>query len=449
MALLSQDWQWAKSYDADYYDTEYGENIGVDKFGNAYVTGYYKNWNGPTVRVMWKYNKTGDLLWRKPALPVSKLITDPNGFSYALSSGKIYKFDPNGNYSLFIYDSTIYPVSLSFYPSGGFVISGFTYNQQGLVARFDSAGNKVWQSINKYYANGTLTNAIAADKNGDLYCIGCNLDTNTTSKFFVIKLNSFGIIQKIVSIMDSPQIITLDGQSNFYITNGLEISKHNSNTELEWTKKIVGIAPSYFPWLMPDSEDNLFIAGHYTQKLSIGGSEITNGGYTYLYCYKFDINGNFLWSGQSSGKGHSVLLNAALDENNEIYFTGGYGQKPVIGSDALICESIYGNMYTAKMKDNSVVSVKETATVQNQTSFVVRPNPSNGYFSVKYTNTENTGELKFKIINVLGETVYSEMVPDFKGILEKDLNLSQLKRGCYFVLIQNGGSNQTNKIVIQ
>jgi hypothetical protein len=449
MTLVGQDWQWAKSYDADYYDTEYGENIGVDKFGNAYVTGYYKNWNGPTVRVMWKYNKDGDLLWRKPALPVSKLITDPAGFSYALSSGKIYKFDPDGNYSLFIYDSTIYPVSIAFYPSGGFVISGFTFNQQGLVARFDSLGNKAWVSLNDRYGNGMQTNAVATDPNGNTYCIGYNLDTMLNSKFLIIKLNSSGIIEKVNSILDSPQMITVDNLSNIYATNGGEINKYNSDGELLWTKIIEAKAPSYFPWLMTDEQNNLYIAGHFIRNFKIDGNELPYTNYTDVYACKFNSVGKFEWGARSSDGGHAVVLNATLSKEHEIYFTGGYGQWPVFGKDSLKCESIYGNMYTAKMKDNSVVSVKETATVQSQTSFVVRPNPSNGNFSVRYTDTANTGELRFKIVNVLGETVYLETVPDFKGILEKELNLGQLKRGCYFVLIQNGGSNQTSKIVIQ
>lgn len=452
ICAFSQEWMWAKEFDTDYYNIDYGENIGVDKFGNAYITGYYKPWNGSTVRIILKYDKDGNRIWRKPALPVSKFITDPEGYSYAISNGKVYKFDQNGNYSLFISDSTIFVMSMAVDSQGGVVISGFTYNEQGLVARFDSQGNKLWQSVNSYYANGAMPNAIALDLEGNIFCLGYKSDTTVTKKFCTIKLNPNGVIQKIITVIDNPQMIIVDKSSDIYITNGGIISKYDVETGVEWTKTITSVSSSLFPWLMTDAQNNLYVTGHFQRQIKIDNTElIIDGGQPNIYVYKFDHAGNISWTSTGGGQGLPSLLHATLSSDNEIYFTGGFHRCPVFGSYSLVCnmDKIYSDMYVAKMKDNSVVSVKDDEPTSKHSSLVIHPNPSNGGFFLSYTSSQANYQIQLKIINVLGATVYNETITDFKGNLEKEMNLNHLKQGAYFIILQNSDKVETRKIIIQ
>lgn len=78
----------------------------------------------------------------------------------------------------------------------------------------------------------------------------------------------------------------------------------------------------------------------------------------------------------------------------------------------------------------------------------VYPNPSNGIFNVKITNTENT-EYSLKIFDVLGSQIYCKTLLGKTNIMEH-IDLSGKARGLYFIIIEsNEGLNFSEKLFLK
>lgn len=80
--------------------------------------------------------------------------------------------------------------------------------------------------------------------------------------------------------------------------------------------------------------------------------------------------------------------------------------------------------------------------LSNQILFDIFPNPSNGQMTVK--STENLGNCKLTVHNLLGELIHSEIISK-QSI---SINLI-LKTGLYFVSLDNNGQKTTKKIIVE
>ena len=63
-------------------------------------------------------------------------------------------------------------------------------------------------------------------------------------------------------------------------------------------------------------------------------------------------------------------------------------------------------------------------------SFKIYPNPNTGEFKIEINITRQEN-LELKILNSLGQEVFSEHLNQFKGIYEKQLDLSEFPVGIY------------------
>ena len=73
----------------------------------------------------------------------------------------------------------------------------------------------------------------------------------------------------------------------------------------------------------------------------------------------------------------------------------------------------------------------------------VYPNPSRDVFNVSFTS-EDVQNLEVRIINVIGEVVYTENLIEFVGEYTKQVNLITYTKGVYFLEIttDNGVINK-------
>jgi len=85
---------------------------------------------------------------------------------------------------------------------------------------------------------------------------------------------------------------------------------------------------------------------------------------------------------------------------------------------------------------------------QTNTEFVVAPNPSNGVFSLRITS-EVAMKYSVKVTNMLGQNVYNEEVSVQNNYLNKNMDLSNLDKGIYFVTLENAFERYTKKIIIK
>ena len=81
-------------------------------------------------------------------------------------------------------------------------------------------------------------------------------------------------------------------------------------------------------------------------------------------------------------------------------------------------------------------------------NLVVYPNPSRDIFNVTFTS-EDVQNLEVRIINVIGEVVYTESLDKFVGEYTKQVDLATYTKGVYFLEITTDNGVINKKLILQ
>ena len=82
------------------------------------------------------------------------------------------------------------------------------------------------------------------------------------------------------------------------------------------------------------------------------------------------------------------------------------------------------------------------------TALEVYPNPSRDIFNVSFTS-EEAQTINVKVVNVIGEVMYSESMEEFKGSYEQGIDLTAKAKGVYFLEITTNTGGINKKIALQ
>ena len=93
----------------------------------------------------------------------------------------------------------------------------------------------------------------------------------------------------------------------------------------------------------------------------------------------------------------------------------------------------------------SAIRVEGGRTINN---LDVYPNPSRDIFNVTFTS-EDVQNLEVRIINVIGEVVYTENLNEFVGEYTKQVDLATYTKGVYFLEITTGNGVVNKKLILQ
>tara|TARA_B110000467_G_scaffold150428_1_gene157896 strand:+ start:526 stop:2061 length:1536 start_codon:yes stop_codon:yes gene_type:complete len=96
-------------------------------------------------------------------------------------------------------------------------------------------------------------------------------------------------------------------------------------------------------------------------------------------------------------------------------------------------------------KFNSGVSTVHEVSVDNINVF---PNPFNNGFNFSFS-TEQTQDVKFRVLNALGEVLWLSDLSDFKGEYTKQINLNENAKGMYFLEIETDDGVVSKKLILQ
>ena len=102
------------------------------------------------------------------------------------------------------------------------------------------------------------------------------------------------------------------------------------------------------------------------------------------------------------------------------------------------------NVFYAPVTIVNPVKVLNQLNVSNN-EFKIFPNPGNGNFELNFFNEGTMNGKEIKVSNMLGETVYKNIVSTHKSRMNLDLNY--LEKGIYFVQIQGGIKLEIKKLV--
>jgi hypothetical protein len=78
----------------------------------------------------------------------------------------------------------------------------------------------------------------------------------------------------------------------------------------------------------------------------------------------------------------------------------------------------------------------------------VYPNPSRDIFNVSFTS-EDVQDLEVRVINVVGEVVYTENLQQFVGEYTKAIDLVTYTKGIYFLEITTNNGVVNKKLILQ
>ncbi|MCF8406005.1 MAG: T9SS type A sorting domain-containing protein [Bacteroidales bacterium] len=152
--------------------------------------------------------------------------------------------------------------------------------------------------------------------------------------------------------------------------------------------------------------------------------ELTTGqptGGTYEGTGVYEDGGMYYFNPEQAGLGEHTLSYTYLDMN---------------GCENFAEETIYVG---------ECLGIGETARSLNLKIF---PNPNNGSFVIKLDAIEE-GRFDMKVMNNIGMVIYAENDLLISGSWEKELDLSDLSQGIYFINIYNDDTNILRKLVIR
>jgi uncharacterized delta-60 repeat protein len=196
-----------------------------------------------------------------------------------------------------------------------------------LTIKYNPNGDILW--VRTYNGPGDyddIANAIALDKNGNIYVTGLSFGDSLYPQYVTIKYDSNGDILWIKRYgYGTATAIAVDSLSNVYVT-GTDYSlgergdyvtiKYNSNGDILWVKRYNGPANDWDEAnaIVVDNEGNVYV---------IGKSKGLGTSFDYA-TIKYNSEGVEEWVARynGSGNGGDIPTGIAVDSNGNVYVTG-------------------------------------------------------------------------------------------------------------------------------
>ncbi|MDR6844723.1 T9SS type B sorting domain-containing protein [Flavobacterium granuli] len=280
--------------------------------------------------------------------------------------------DKNGD----IYFSGDTSGASSFYASSGAYKTILTGGEDGVIAKFDADGKRIWGT---YFGGLEFDHVagLAADSEGNIVITGstssvANISTSGAYKeyyldndgqsmgdAFVVKFNSSGIRLWGTyfggSTYEGGYSIDTDKDNNIYIAGATSsadgiavnsnfqnkfnggwrdgfLSKFDPNGKITWSTYVGGEVYDYFGESIKCADDYLVVISRFSESRYLGTPGVFQENY-YPKLYgedlgdplisKFALDGKRIWSTYYGGERASVLFDVEIDDNNNIYIVGG------------------------------------------------------------------------------------------------------------------------------
>lgn len=269
------------------------KSIATDSKGNVYIGGYQpegSNYN----EVMYKYSKTGTLLWSKTLASMSHITTKSNSIAV----------DSHDN----VYLSGSFTGTKNFNPDGNDELTAtsdkFTY-----LSKYTNDGTYVWT---KLLAGGER--AITIDSHDNIFITGA-----------FAKETNFSLT--------GTDTRTNVGGADFYLT------KLDENGNYKWTKTAGGDENDYSYGLSTDPFGNIYLSGQFrgTANFNPDGSDIHSRPDSFsLFYMRINADGSFAWAKDIGGidkKTSVTSISLQPDNKGNLYVNGSFKDRSMDGVD--------------------------------------------------------------------------------------------------------------------
>ena len=213
---------------------------------------------------------------------------------------------------------------------------------ESLARPLQASGDFLWAGSMGAEYRWTESNGVVGDSSGNVYITGrfqgtvdfdpgagiANLTSAEGDDAFVVKLDSGGnyVWAKSMGGMDWDigKSIALDSSGNIYITGVLGnafVVKLDNDGNLVWAGGALGGNS-----IVLDASGNIYVMGNFEGTVDFdpgpGTANLTSAGFTDIFIYKLDNDGNFIWAKRMGGGFFDSGYNMTADSNGNIYTTG-------------------------------------------------------------------------------------------------------------------------------
>jgi len=449
----------ATSNDFDLIENQGGATLFVVKLSNGGAIEWKKCIEGTGSVLLPKIIQNNRGGYTVSALKVSSII-DLNAYVLELDSiGNIIWEKSYGGSDFDKLNSMIQT------PDGGYLFVGntssndgdlqnlnfFPYNI-GWIVKIDSIGNIVWQKLIGGTGYDELFNVSLTSDNG--YIIAGSSTSNDGDvqgnmwfeTAWVIKLNSFGIIQwhkcigrdnfniakDVKQCSDGGYIVACDKNPLYADDRDGFIVKLSSMGTIEWQKDIGGDRDDYLTSIF-ESPDGGFIVGG-TVKSYSGDIPLPSYGFEDCWIVKLSSSGNIEWQKRFGGNNSDILYSLIQTNDNGYLFAGSTKSRSndVIGSHTTGSYPFYSDMWIVKL--SPTVS---TELFENVESIRTYPNPAQDYLNLQVD--PSLLNHSYQIYSITGQLVLSGEVTSEN----MEIQLGSISDGIYLLKI----GDQTKKIL--
>jgi len=284
------------------------------------------------------------------------------------------------------------------------------------LVRTDAGGRQIWE---KAYggANADYLNCLAQVPGDGSYLLG---GSSSSDAFADKTQNSFGF-------------------SDYWVV------KTDSLGNKQWDKTIGGDMGDYMQSVAATADGGFLLGGYSNSHVGNSKSEAPLGGYDY-WIVKVDAHGNKQWDKTYGGSGNDKLV-AVKQLSATDYMLGGTSNSSASGNKSV--GSFGGNdiwlLRISSRGSQRIAQQPEVPVALASLSMNVVPNPVKSNMTVSYSSQSNT-KLSLKVIGEDGKVMFSTTLASAEQG-SYTANVSALRAGVYYVVLQSGSSIVTKRII--
>jgi uncharacterized delta-60 repeat protein len=411
--------KWTARYNGPDFGSDEAQKIIADADGNVYVTGNSLNSKGNYDIATIKFNKSGQFQW-------AEIYDGSDGGDDVANS---LELDPQGN----------------IYVGGTSDSIGALYDY--LLIKYSPLGEKIWEKRYNGPANdGDHANAMIIDDGENAYITGWSVGYNTNTDFATVKYSPDGIRQW-VERWDDPSgsfeganAIAVDKQANVYVT-GYSKSEGTRNdlTTVKYNSDGIQLWASQFDSDNPASDSGMFIVGDDNGSVYVLGESDNN-----LKLINYNTDGVF----QSEIKAEPYELSKYIPSGISV---SNKGNIYVAGTVKASNWSIW-DIRKYRQPGFIPTTIRNNISLNSESVLLENfPNPFGSFTTVAYS-LPVPGKITLILCNVLGIPIKT-LVNEFQTQGEYKIVFSpgnNLPGGVYFVRLSlNGKLMETRKMILE
>lgn len=287
--------RWSKRVGGEHFD--YGTAIAVDRFGNTFVTGYFRDQaffgkhtvegKGEADIFIAKLDRVGTVVW------VRQIGGTADDYARSVA------IDEAGN----VYITGMFQSQNIDFGDGRMIEK--TSDSEIFVAKYDAQSNLVWARTAGSGPGGS-GNDVALDLEGNVYVTG----------YFY----GAGVFQD----------LTL--QNAGYVD--IFVARYDNAGNLVWVRQMGGPSDDMASSIRVDEQGSIYIAGAFSETMRISERvKLRSEGLFDAFLIKLDSEGRTAWAVSEGGYMNDVAFDLALDPAGNILLTGGYAGSESFASE--------------------------------------------------------------------------------------------------------------------